>query len=109
MKPVSNNQDISFFITHFFVLGEMMKALFDGLGLGFNVKFVLYQFPRNSWYVSGLPCEDAPIFLEEFDECKFLFGIQIASHMSNLRGVTQEQLDGLVELILRFDGQVGSL
>jgi hypothetical protein len=36
---------------------------------------MLNQFPRNSRHVSRLPCEDVPIFLEEFDEREFLFGI----------------------------------
>jgi hypothetical protein len=71
--------------------------------------FVLYQFSRNSWHVNGLPCEDVPIFLEEFDDRKFLFGIQIVSHMSNLGGLTREQRDGLVELVLWLDGQLQSL
>jgi hypothetical protein len=86
-----------------------MKALLDRLGVGVNVKFVLYQFSRNSWHVNGLPCEDVPIFLEEFDDRKFLFGIQIVSHMSNLGGLTREQRDGLVELVLWLDGQLQSL
>jgi hypothetical protein len=63
------------------------------------VEFLLYHFPRDSWHVSGLPCEDVLIVLVEFDEREFLFGIQIASHMVNLRGVTREQLDGFVELV----------
>jgi hypothetical protein len=82
-----------------------MKALLDGLGIGVNVKFMLHQFPRNSWHVSGLPCEDVPIFLEKFDEREFLFAIQIVSHVSNLGGLTREQLDGHVELVLWLDGQ----
>jgi hypothetical protein len=58
-------------------LGESIKALLDGLGIWVDMKFMLYQFPRNSWHVSRLPCEDVPIFVEEFDEREFLFGIQI--------------------------------
>jgi hypothetical protein len=84
----------------------MAKALLDGLGIGVDMKFVLYQFPRNFWHVNGLSCKNIHIFLKEFDECEFLFGIQIVSHVSNLGGVTQEQLDGLVELALRLDGQL---
>jgi hypothetical protein len=45
---------------------------------------MLYQFPRNSRHVSRLPCEDVPIFLKEFDEREFLFGVQVIAHMSNL-------------------------
>jgi hypothetical protein len=56
-------------------LGEAWKALLDGLGVGVDVKFVLYQFPRNFRHVSKLTCEDVPILLEEFDEHEFLFRI----------------------------------
>jgi hypothetical protein len=45
---------------------------------------MLNQFPRNSTHVSKLPCEDVPIFLEEFDEREFLFGVQIVAYVSNL-------------------------
>jgi hypothetical protein len=48
---------------------------------------VLNQFPRNSRHVSRLPCEDVPIFLEEFDEREFLFVVQVISHVSNLGGL----------------------
>jgi hypothetical protein len=48
------------------------------------MQFVLNQFPRNSRYVSRLPCEDIPIFLEEFDKREFLFRIQIIAYVSNL-------------------------
>jgi hypothetical protein len=65
----------------------MMKTLLDRLGSWVEVKFMLYQFPRNSRHVSMLPCEDVPIFLEEFDEHEFLFGIQTILHMSDLRGL----------------------
>jgi hypothetical protein len=47
---------------------------------------VLNQFLRISWYVSRLPCEDVLIFLEEFDEREFLFGIQIVAYVSNIGG-----------------------
>jgi hypothetical protein len=76
----------------------------DELGIGIDVKFMLYQFPRNSWDINGLPCEDVPIFLEEFDECEFLFRMKIVSHVSNLGGFTQEQWDDLATLVLRLDG-----
>jgi hypothetical protein len=52
-----------------------MKSLFDGLGLQVKMEFVLNQLPRNSKHVSRLPCEDVPIFLEEFDQREFLFGV----------------------------------
>jgi hypothetical protein len=32
----------------------------------------------------GFPCEDVPIFLEEFDEHEFLFGIEVVAYVSNL-------------------------
>jgi hypothetical protein len=47
---------------------------------------MLNQFPRNSRHGIMLPCEDVPIFLEKFDEHELLFGVQIITHMSNLRG-----------------------
>jgi hypothetical protein len=46
---------------------------------------MLNQFPRNFRHVSKLPCEEVPIFLEEFDEREFLFGVQIIPYMRNLR------------------------
>jgi hypothetical protein len=45
---------------------------------------MLNQFPRNSRHVSWLPSDDVPSFLEEFDEHKFLFGVQTIPHVSNL-------------------------
>jgi hypothetical protein len=36
---------------------------------------VLNQFPRDTCHISRLKCENIPIFLEEFDECEFLFVI----------------------------------
>jgi hypothetical protein len=84
----------------------MSKALLDGLGIGVNMKFVFYQFPRQSKHVSRFPCEDVPLFLEEFDECDFLFKIQIVSHMSDLRGVTRGQWDSIPKLVLWLDGQL---
>jgi hypothetical protein len=87
----------------------MSNALFDRLGIGINVKFVFYQFSRNSRHVSGLPCKDVPIFLKEFNECEFLFRIQIVSHMSDFGGVTQGKWDGLGDIVLWLDGRLGSL
>jgi hypothetical protein len=48
---------------------------------------MLNQLPRNFRHSSRLPCEDVPIFLEEFDEREFLFGVQTIPHVSNLRGL----------------------
>jgi hypothetical protein len=90
-------------------LSETSEALLDGLGIGFNVKFVLYQFSRNSRHVSRLTCENVLIFLDEFDEREFLFGIQIISHMSDLGGIIRGEWNGLAELVLQLDGQLVGL
>jgi hypothetical protein len=58
--------------------------LFDGLGEWVQMEFVLNQFLRDSWHVSRLPCEDVPIFLEEFDMREFLFGIKGVAYVRNL-------------------------
>jgi hypothetical protein len=58
---------------------------------------MLNQFPRNSRHVGRLSCEDVPIFLEEFDEHEFLFGVQTISHVSNLRGLIRGKRDDLAE------------
>jgi hypothetical protein len=62
----------------------MVESLLDGLSLWVEMKFILNQFSRNSRHVSRLPCEDVPIFLEEFDEREFLFEVQIVAYVSNL-------------------------
>jgi hypothetical protein len=87
----------------------MSKVFLDALGVGVNMKFILYQFPRNSRNVGGLPCEDVPILLEEFDERRILFRFQIVPRMSDLRGVTRGEWNSLVELVLWIDGQIGGL
>jgi hypothetical protein len=61
------------------------------------MQFMLNQFPRNSRHVSKLPCEDVPIFLEEFDERDFLFGFQIIAYVSNLRRLLRGQHDRFAE------------
>jgi hypothetical protein len=48
------------------------------------MKFVLNQFLMKSRHASRLPCDDALIFLEEFDEREFLFGIWAIGYVSNL-------------------------
>jgi hypothetical protein len=70
MNPTSNNLAI-FLYNIFLVLGEVTESLLDRLSLWVEVSFMLNQFPRDSWHVSMLPCEDVPIFLEEFYEEKF--------------------------------------
>jgi hypothetical protein len=73
------------------------------------MQFMLNQFPRDSRHVSGLPCEDVPIFLGEFDEREFLFGIQTVAHVSHLGRFLCGQQDCLAECVLRLDGHLGSL
>jgi hypothetical protein len=53
----------------------MAESLLDRLGLQVEMQFMLNQFPRNSRHVNRLPCEDIPIFMEEFDEREFLFEV----------------------------------
>jgi hypothetical protein len=76
IKQPSNNLVISFFYHILLVLGETSESLLDRLGLWVQMEFMLNQFARDSRHVNKLPCKDVPIFLEEFDECEFLFGIQ---------------------------------
>jgi hypothetical protein len=75
----------------------MVESLLDGLGLRVEMQFLLNQLPRDSRHVSKLPCEDVPIFLEEFDEREFLFGVQIITHVNNLGGFLRRQRDCLAE------------
>jgi hypothetical protein len=60
------------------------------------MEFVLDQFPRDSQLVS----KDVPIFLEEFDEREFLFGIQGVAYVSNLGRFLHRQRDLLPECVL---------
>jgi hypothetical protein len=71
--------------------------------------FVLNQFPRNSRQVSfsWLPCEDVPIFLEEFDEHKFVFAIQTIAHVSDHGRLPHGQQNGFAERVLQLDGRLG--
>jgi hypothetical protein len=73
------------------------------------MQFMLNQFPRNSKHVNRLPCEDVPIFVEEFDECEFLFGIQIVAYVSNLERFLHGQRNRLAKCILWLDGHLGGL
>jgi hypothetical protein len=70
---------------------------------------VLNQFPRNSRHISRLSCEDVPIFVKEFDECEFLFGIQIIAHVSNLGRLLHGKWNRLAECVLWLDGHLGGL
>jgi hypothetical protein len=87
----------------------MSESLLDRLGLSVQMEFVLNQFPRDSRHVSRLPCEDVPIFLEEFDECESLFGIQGVAYVTNLGRFLHRQRYLLAECILRLDGRFGGL
>jgi hypothetical protein len=64
------------------------------------------QFPRNSKHVSRLPHEDVPIFMEEFDDREFLFGIEIFAYVSNLGRLLHRQQNRLTECILQLDGRL---
>jgi hypothetical protein len=72
------------------------------------MQFMLNQFPRNPRYVK-LPCKDLPIFLEEFEECEFLFRIQIVAYVSNLGRFLCGQRNHLAECVLQLDGCLGGL
>jgi hypothetical protein len=77
-----------------------LKALLNMLCVGVDVKFVLYQFPKNSQHVSIFPYEDIPIFLEKFDEHEFLFRIETVPQMSDLGGLIRGEWNCLAELVL---------
>jgi hypothetical protein len=68
---------------------------------------MLNQFPSNSRHVSRLSCEDVPIYLEEFDERGFLFGIEIVAYVSNLGRFLRGQRNHLAEGVLQLDGRLG--
>jgi hypothetical protein len=48
-------------------------------------------------HVSRLPCEDVPIFIEEFDERELLFGVQIVAYVSNICRLLRGQRDSFAE------------
>jgi hypothetical protein len=87
----------------------MAESLLDGLGLWVEMQFMLIQFPRNSRHVSRLPCEDVPIFLEEFDEREFLFVVQIIAYVSNLGRLLHGQRDCFAEQVLWLDAHLGGI
>jgi hypothetical protein len=68
---------------------------------------MLNQFLTNFRHVSRLLCEDVSIFLEEFDEREFLFGIQIVAYVSNLGRLLRGQQNRLAECVLWLDGRLG--
>jgi hypothetical protein len=70
---------------------------------------MLSQYPRNPRHVSRLSCEDVTIFLEEFDEREFLFGVQIIAYLSDHGGLLRGQRDSFAEQVLRLDGCLGCL
>jgi hypothetical protein len=73
------------------------------------MQFVLNQLPMNSRHISRLLCEDAPIFLDKFDQRKFLFRIQVVAYASNLGRLLHEQRNHLAECVLRLNGRLGGL
>jgi hypothetical protein len=73
------------------------------------MQFMLNQCPRNSEHISRLLCEDVPIFLEEFDEREFPFGVLILAYVSNLGRFLHGQRDHFAEGVLRQDGHLGGL
>jgi hypothetical protein len=87
----------------------MAETLLDRLGFWVQMQLMLNQFPRDSRHVSRLPCKDLPIFLEEFDEREFLFGIQTVAYVSHLGRFLRGQWDCHAECVLRLDGRLGSL
>jgi hypothetical protein len=78
----------------------MVDSLLNGIVLWVQMKFMLNQFPRNYMHDCRLPCEDVPIFLEEFDEHEFLLEIQGIVYVSNLGRVLRGQRDRLAECVL---------
>jgi hypothetical protein len=70
---------------------------------------VLNQFPRNSRHVSRFLCKDVNIFLEEFDERMFLFGVQTMPHVSDLGGLIRGKRDRIAEGVLRLDERLECL
>jgi hypothetical protein len=82
------------------------KSLLDELGEWVQMEFVLNQFPSDFWHVSRLTCEDVPIFLKEFDEHEFVFGIQGVAYVSNLGRFLRRQHDLFAECVLRLDGHL---
>jgi hypothetical protein len=87
----------------------MPESLLDKLGLWVHMEFMLNQFPRDSRPISRLPCKDVPIFLEEFDEREFLFGIQCVAYVSNLGRFLHRQQYLLAECVLQLDGHFQGL
>jgi hypothetical protein len=87
----------------------MFESLLDRLGLWVQMEFMLNQFPRDTRHVSRLPCKDVPIFLKEFDQRDFLFGIQCVAYVSNIGRLLHRQWYLLAEGVLWLDGQFGGL
>jgi hypothetical protein len=79
---------------------ETSELLLDRLGMWVQLEFMFNQFPRDSRHVGRLPCKDVPIFLEEFDEREFLFGIQGLTYVSSLGRFLRRERYVLVEFVL---------
>jgi hypothetical protein len=79
---------------------ETSELLLDRLGMWVQLEFMFNQFHRDSRHVGRLPCKDVPIFLEEFDEREFLFGIQGLTYVSSLGRFLCRERYVLVESVL---------
>jgi hypothetical protein len=63
--------------------------LFHWSYLWVDVKFVLGEFPRDTWHVGWFPCKDVSILTEELDERAFLCGREVCSHSHLLGGISR--------------------
>src|SRR5664279_3974941 len=66
---------------------EAAESLHDRLGTFVDVETVLGEFPRYTWHVGRLPCEDIPILMEELNELVFLFVLQAGTNGSFLGAI----------------------
>ena len=69
--------------------------MLHGSDSGIDVELVLSEFPRYTWHVSRLPCEDVPILTEELDERIFLWDRQVRADDGMLAGVAFDEVDAL--------------
>jgi hypothetical protein len=53
---------------------------------------VLGEFPRYTYHVRWLPCEDVLVLIEELDKRAFLFGGQICPNGGGLGGIASDKL-----------------
>jgi hypothetical protein len=74
--------------------GLSPRLLTHQLGIRVDLQMVLDHLPGDPRHLRWFPCEYIGIFLEEGDECDFLFLPQITRDASGLGGIHAE-LDGL--------------